>query len=685
MILKAFRVQMYKCIIDSGWVEISPLTALIGKNESGKTAMLKALHKFNPYKPESYSPEREWPRGRRTERNNAQAVCIARFQLAEDEIKELSALADRRVSGNMIEVMRDYRGRLEILFPANIFPNKLHSNEIDAVYDSLPVVQEPAGDNFLNKANELVEKTRRLIYEGRFTELAEIGEAYFETLEAALTLRNPSIEYHNEQQFLTQYASKLKELSEKISVLPLNQRNVHEYIVKRLPTFIYMSDYSIFRGTAQLDQVKSRKDKNQLTDEDKTLLAIMDLTGLKLESEVRKGSLSDREQRQYDLDDASTRLTRAVSDRWKQRRYEIQFRADGQMFYTFVKDELGSCLVQLEERSKGFQWFFSFDLMLMHESEGNLKNCVILLDEPGLHLHPNAQADLLKRMEECAKENTLIYTTHLPFLIDVEKPERIHVLSEGARGSTITGDLMQSQPEAKFALETALGIKSSSGCLVARRNLVVESLDDFWILSELSRAMQRLGDEGLAEDIFITPAGGAAEAVYTTAFMTGHGLDVVVLLSSDREGYEAKERLVKKWLPRYGSNQAQVLTLDECLGMRGKELSIEDIFPEKFYADKVQEVYKKQLALLGHDKLDLSGSGSISGRVEHAFEKYGIKFDKYSVAKVIRSSLSRVQKAYEFPQETREPGRKLIARINAAFSREAQSDAANDRAANMVK
>lgn len=36
MDLVAFRVSMYKGIVDSGWAEVNPLTVLVGKNESGK-------------------------------------------------------------------------------------------------------------------------------------------------------------------------------------------------------------------------------------------------------------------------------------------------------------------------------------------------------------------------------------------------------------------------------------------------------------------------------------------------------------------------------------------------------------------------------------------------------------------------------------------------------------------------
>lgn len=585
MTLKAFRVQMYKCILDSGWIEVDPLTVLVGKNDSGKTTLLKALHKLNPFNPEPYSMEREWPRGRRKERKDSHVVCTARFELSEEEIQELAKLTDQKITENTVEVTRNYAGRLEVLFSSGLFPNNLHPNDID-------------------------------------------------------------------------------------TTAPSTQKKAHEYIVNHIPTFIYMSDYHIFSGTAQLDQVKQRKERNQLTEEDKTLLTIMELAGLNLEGEVQKANLSDREQRQYDLDDASATLTRAISDRWKQRRYEVQFRADGQLFYTFVKDERDPSLIRLEERSKGFQWFFSFDLMFAYESKETFKNCVVLLDEPGLHLHPDAQRDLLKRMEDYTRENTLIYTTHLPFMIDLQKPERIRVLSETDNGTIVNDDLTQSQPEAKLILQAALAMSGSSSYLVAQRNLVVEGVDDFWLLTEISRLMKSAGKDSLPDDLFIISAGGASEAVYIAAFMIGQKLDVVVLLDSNGTGQGAEDRLIKKWLAKYQSNRARVLALDECLDMKDKGLSIEDIFPEKFYLEKVQEVYKKQLVSVGCEKLDLFGNGPICKRVERSLEKYGIKFNKGSVAKVIRSDLSQMQSVNELPSKTIETARKLIATINVAMPQE---------------
>src|SRR5260370_37599302 len=126
---------------------------------------------------------------------------------------------------------------------------------------------------------------------------------------------------------------------EKLKQMKTTSQKIAEYATRKIPTFVYMSDYRAFAGSAQLDQIKERRNRNALTEEDKTILMVMKISGLDLDKEVEKGNSPNREQRQYDLDDASAKLTRTISDRWKQRRYEVQFRADGQLLYTFVKDK----------------------------------------------------------------------------------------------------------------------------------------------------------------------------------------------------------------------------------------------------------------------------------------------------------------------------------------------------------
>ena len=623
----AFKVQMYRSVTDSGWIEINPMTVLVGKNESGKTTLLKALHKFNPYAPEPYSMDSEWPRGRRKERNPEQVVCSVRFRFTKDELKELAGITDVPLGTPEIEITKDYNGQFEVNFPNGLFPNRLHPNAIDKICETLSSLADPVGEAFRKKAISCVEEARRLAHEGRFSDFVNLKSDHATVLQEAMSPPEQNPQRQHEQTYLNNYFVGIDQINAQLSVEPSIQKQAHEFVIKHIPTFIYMTDYRAFTGSAQLDQVKSRKDRNQLSDEDKTLLMILKLSGLDLEQEVRKGGENDREQRQYDLDDASATLTREISERWRQKKYEVRLQTDGHHFYTFVKDERDPALIRLEERSKGFQWFFSFDLMFMHESAGTFEGCVILLDEPGLHLHPDAQRDLLTRLRAYAEQNTLIYTTHLPFMIDLQQPADVRILSETSSGPVVTEDLTLGQPEAKFVLQAALGMSGATSYLVAQRNLVVEGVDDFWFLTELSRLLRTSGLPHIPDDVHITPAGGASEAVYIATFMIGQKLEVIVLVDSDNSGEAAWGKLVKGWLNKYQSTPSHVLRLGECTRATG-EFSIEDLFEPNYYLDKVVQACQKQLASFGVDRPTLDGHGQLVKQVERACEAARVRFQQ---------------------------------------------------------
>jgi len=48
MRLERFRVENFRSVDDSEWVDVDPVTAFIGVNESGKTNLLLPLWKLNP-------------------------------------------------------------------------------------------------------------------------------------------------------------------------------------------------------------------------------------------------------------------------------------------------------------------------------------------------------------------------------------------------------------------------------------------------------------------------------------------------------------------------------------------------------------------------------------------------------------------------------------------------------------
>ena len=82
-------------------------------------------------------------------------------------------------------------------------------------------------------------------------------------------------------------------------------------------------------------------------------------------------------------------------------------------------------------------------------------------------------------------------------------------------------------------------------------------------------------------------------------------------MSADKQ---ARDALVKKWLTRYQANPAHVLGLGEAVGESGREFSIEDLFPEDFYLERVEQAYDRELRAAGVSKLKLVGKDQLCRR-----------------------------------------------------------------------
>jgi predicted ATPase len=634
MKLKRFRVQKFKCVVDSGWVDVDELTVLVGKNEAGKTSLLRALHQFNPFKPESYSIARDWPRGHRGERAESQVICTVEFELGEEETAQLKEITGGELQPSPLDIPPSSDHRTLRSTEGEGAPSAATGNYVGVLHSTVPSSAVPT-----------VVVTRD--YAGRF----QVG---FPGLVPQKAVQSGGV---------------VPTVSGQVKTEHLAQDKAHDYIVSLLPTFVYMDEYRTFRGTASLEQVKLRLAQQKLTEDDETLITMLSLAELDVDKELTRSSDEDREERQYALSDAAATLNRKMESHWKQRRYEVEFRADGQQFMTFIRDTRDKSLIRLEERSKGFQWFFSFNLMLMHETKGTLRNCVILLDEPGLHLHPAAQMDLLERLKKYAESNTVIYTTHLPFMIELQNPERIRVISESDHGTVVRESLSETQPEAKMVLQAALGFSGRISHCVADQNIVVKDLDDYWVLTALSDLFNRSGRSALPPDVLLTPAGGAAQVTNIATLMVGQNLQVLAIYDTNHAGRIAQEKFQKGWLPRYQDKKGAALSLGTAVGSTMKEFTIEDLFADVFYLSCVEQVYGKQLAAAGLDLKSLPKGERLMKRVEMLFETASLKFDKRPVCKAICGKVRAMRSVSELPGPTFKASEMLFNAMNKELGR----------------
>lgn len=81
-----------------------------------------------------------------------------------------------------------------------------------------------------------------------------------------------------------------------------------------------------------------------------------------------------------------------------------------------VKTDSGR-LFNLDERSKGCKWFFSF-LLFTEFRKSRSHEILFLLDEPASNLHSSAQKNIMDAISELSSSSTVIYSTHSHFLIN---------------------------------------------------------------------------------------------------------------------------------------------------------------------------------------------------------------------------------------------------------------------------
>ncbi len=138
LIAKRFRVLNYRNIDDSGWIPLDLVTAFIGRNEAGKTALLKALHKFNPAIKEPYNAQREFPRDRFTAEYRSDEnwpACRVEFELSDEFRDELLELLNGAEVPEKAVLTRSYDGNLEIEYDPEVSEDLVDPEELTTALD----------------------------------------------------------------------------------------------------------------------------------------------------------------------------------------------------------------------------------------------------------------------------------------------------------------------------------------------------------------------------------------------------------------------------------------------------------------------------------------------------------------------------------------------------------------------
>jgi len=613
MKLARVHVTEFQSVRDSGVFEIGDITCLVGKNESGKTALLQALYRLNPFIEAHgrYSATDDYPRWEVEDyrlaveagRRPPARVAKAEFALDEADRQAVAAVAGPgALKGNTLAVSKGYE-------------NVLHAE--------IAVDEEAAFRHAVAQQTLTPAVAEQLAACGTITDtLGVLGRA--EPTEPVRKLAA----LLREVQFRRGFANYIADA----------------VLAPRVPKLLYFDDYYQMQGRANIEALKARTAEGRLERSDYPLLGLINRARLKLDDLLDPARTRDLKNR---LEGAGNHLTRQIVKYWSQNRH-LQLRFDvraarrddplgmreGTNLWSEVYDSKHMVTTELGNRSRGFVWFFSF-LAWYGDVQREKQNVILLLDEPGLSLHAKAQDDLLRYFESEVKgHHQLIYSTHSPFMIDARRFDRVRIVqdlgiesdepleAEGG-GTRVIADLADASPESLSPLQGALGEELARTLFHAPSTLAVEGVADLLFLETMSALLAEKGRPGLSNLWAITPMGGAGKLPAFVALAgapDGAGRParrIAVLMDLQSADPQATENLFKKKLLA----KNRVLTFADFTW--GKEADIEDMFDPDFYLRLVNEDYRLMETSPVHP-LSLGAGGRIVRRLEAHFAQHAL-------------------------------------------------------------
>ena len=570
MKLSKVQVTKFQSIQNSTEFDVGDVTCLVGKNEAGKTALLKALYRLNPVSESegAFDVTEDYPRREVSDYEEAvnagqepASVVHATYVLEPGDID-----AVRQVYGP--DCLRGDTPGLVL--------RKGYSNEV--TFSKVNVDDENAVRYLVDSAglpDPILSAVRACT---SFSEMVDVL-ANSEQTEAVQAL-----------------TPKLQEISE-YGVAHVIYASILD---ERIPEFLYFDEYYQMKGHDNLHALRNRLASGSLEPADKPLLGLISLAGLDLDKLLdprRTQALIAR------LEAAENRLTQKVLKYWSQNghlrmRFDIRpaqpedgsGMTEGMNIWGRVHDTRHMVSTGLGTRSRGFVWFFSF-LAWYFKLKQEGANLILLLDEPGLSLHAKAQADLLRYFEEDLKtRHQLIYTTHSPFMIDPRHLDRVRIVQDlsiegehddlpnDEQGTRVTTEILEATPDSRFPLQGALGYEIHQTLFVGPNCLVVEGPSDLLYIQTLSTLLQERGRPGLSGQWTITPVGGSDKVPTFVALIGARtDLNIAVLIDYRKKDKQSIENLYKRRLLA----KSNVLTYASYVD--GEEADVEDMFQPGFF------------------------------------------------------------------------------------------------------
>jgi len=643
--LRKFRVQAFRCIHDSGDIVVGDLAAFIGRNESGKTTILQALTMLN-----------------RDEMISELDLCDEMTEHLKSEIRIVEG--DFELNHDETEIIKERFPSLHLtklkIFRTNKNPeiqydfgythvNKEEHQNLEHWQDITKQLS-----NFVESIpNYISKKLDTDFFTGSMPENKKIIQAeldgFSSNLHAIAT---------EEKQIISEWEetnSKIIKSMEKILIDNTESEALKKFIDDRLhPRFVYFSDYKKILGNINLSEYIKESETEASAgieyiegfDRAETVRNLLYLAEFEIEKlEELKNSPSKLIKF---LNTASKKLTERLNPSWKGEAINVELRLNPGNILSVVlsdvhKDGTITNTGLLNRRAEGFKWTFSFIVNFAAETQkAELKEAILLLDEPARNLHPTQQMGISDLLKNLAGSNQVLYATHSPFMIFDYTPGNLLVveLDKKKHLSKIFYDYWKADDATLtpilYGLSKGLvdSITDREIGYNSRPLIIVEAMSDTMYLNAFDKFLQ---DPNISMNpLNVVPAYNKNSVLPLSIFYHTHGYNTFVLLDNDYESNQTAEQLKNN---KFSDPQIIFFESDGNLLQ-----SIEDYMEVDDYLYAVNQTYEIKLRREGFTNLTkeevlIHGKKGIIENLkavwnEHADDDWG-EFEKEEVCRYI--------------------------------------------------
>jgi len=605
MRLRKFRVSAFRCIHDSGEIKVGDLAAFVGRNESGKTTILQALTLLN--KEEGLS-ELDLCDEMTEELKSEINVVEGEFELSNHETHLIKEKFQAIPEIKKVRIFRTNKN-LKIQYD---FGNIRISEEENKALNSWENFTENVRNFVDTIPNHIRIRLDMKFFEGSPPVSHEIFNsemAEFNNNIRVLAAEEKQVIFEWEKIYNsigTNFDNMLVGTTERTALENFIEENLH-------PRFVYFSDYKKIIGSINLNEYlkisKGMKEESieyiEEFDRAETVRNLFYLAELDVE-ELEEHKNSPSKLIKY-LNTASKRLTERLNPAWKGDPIHVDLRYNpGNILSVVISDVHRDGTITntglLNRRAEGFKWTFSFIVNFAAETQrAELKEAILLLDEPARNLHPTQQRGISDLLKNLAGSNQVLYATHSPFMIFDYTPGNLLVVELDKRKhlSKIYYDYWNAEDTtltpilyglARGLVESIVDRQIGTN---SRPVIIVENMTDTMYLNAFDKFLQ---DPNISMNPLNVVAVFSKNSVLPLSiFYRNHGYNTFVLLDNSDESKQISTQLTAN-----DFSKVQTIFFEQV----GKTIqSIEDYIAIDDYLYAVNQTYEIKLRREGYTTL----------------------------------------------------------------------------------